>query len=400
MSQIFWFPGMRELVDTICELCLLCAEVSGPNKSRRSMGSTMQGLRPGELVVFDYAKLHGTSLLVIMDSFSRFGRFYSTNDPSAEFTAACLYDYFTSYSTPRYLHSDGGGEFVAETIAILRKKSGIHTHFIPLPDNPNSRGRVERTVGIIKTLIVTLVEKLKHPRSHWPDLLSYAQSLYNSRFFQGLGGHPPSDFFLHPLRYDGVLDVIFSERMGSYNTFNPTSLASFVSDTRHAVARNMQDLEQCFSRRESEHIRSAQRFGSNDFSIGDFVLVANKIDDVSKPFLRWSHLSQVVSAKTVYHIEVQDVATQHRAVFHPNRLKLFRLGSVGLSLTEIELARYQQVAEHGVHRLIKTQGRTALVEFLASTPETSPTSAWRTFAWLERRVPHLLLELVENSGGT
>jgi hypothetical protein len=41
-----------------------------------------------------------------------------------------------------------------------------------------------------------------------------------------------------------------------------------------------------------------------EYDTGDFVIIANKKDDISKPFLRWSHLSAVVAIHSIHHVEV------------------------------------------------------------------------------------------------
>jgi transposase InsO family protein len=109
---------------------------------------------------------------------------------SAKALAKALHDIFVIFGFPLEIQSDNGREFANGLLQELERRSGI-THCFSTPYYPQANGKVERSNGMVKTLLKKL-----NLLSCWPQALGQVQWLLNTRVHTKLGTTPYQLFFL------------------------------------------------------------------------------------------------------------------------------------------------------------------------------------------------------------
>ena len=321
IEQSFFWPTLRKDVSDFIQRCTHCAPVLGPKRIDRPYGSTQQGFSAGEYLVFDWAELENIHILIIMDTFSRFINIYHTNKTSALFTAKSILQWCSHYSIPKYLGSDRGTEFVNEVIDTMKTHLHVQDHFLAKPYHEQSRGRIERTVGLVKQTLAVLCSHFKLPLRKFYEIIPIAQSYYNNRRFETLGELTPADFFLFPTTHRrNLLHTTYDHDIQSFQ-FYTTSDADIelIRNLREQITSLWYKLEPTYQRRELIQSQSSRKFKSINFKPGDYVLISN----LSKHPYQWNELAQVIKIDSPHEITVQPIIGEPRLI-SPDRLKFFR----------------------------------------------------------------------------
>lgn len=149
----------------------------------------------------------------IVDCFSQYAWSFPVKSKEAREVLECLIKVSNELCPPQILHSDNGGEFVNELIALFASHYGIHIVH-GAPHHPNVQGRVERWNQTVERQLGKGMEE-KHTR-RWLDLLPRIVKAYNiTRHevtnrtpFEVLHGFVPKILYEVPI---GPMQVEYSE---------------------------------------------------------------------------------------------------------------------------------------------------------------------------------------------
>jgi hypothetical protein len=247
-------------------------------------------------------------------------------------------------------------------------------------------------------MIVKITSALRLDEYQWPQALPVVQSYFNSRHFESLGNHTPSDFFIPRPWKSLPIEAMFIE---SDNIVKATKLPipalDIIRNTREAITKIRFDLEPTFERRERVQERSAKQSQQFDLLPGQYVLIATE-----GQFLSWSQLSEVIQVNSPWNIEVRVIATGQRLRKHSNQLKTFDLTYSELPLSVVEIAKFQQAQLHQIHaacdariqRRQRGEVLEILIEFLPESLEQTTSKRWILFREAFSKVPHLVKNLL------
>ena len=164
----------------------------------------------------DTAK-HGYRLiLTVVDCFSKYCWLIPLSNKKADTVAGALQHLFVEYGCPEMLHSDNGGEFIAEVIQQLCKLMNI-SPIHGAPRHPQSQGQVESLNKKVKSALRhrLLDFKPETMADVWPFLLPEISQVINNTWHATIKCTPFEVFFGRPSRQ-------FVGNTGSYIAVAPS----------------------------------------------------------------------------------------------------------------------------------------------------------------------------------
>ena len=178
-----WFC-MEEHVAELVKQCLHCMERKAGEKMSRTLGETVHGTRPGEVVHFDYLHVGASGplgddgldedggyryVLVMMDDMSNWVRLEPTEACTARLTAQHLLTWCKIIGVPGVWVSDTASHFKNQMMAASEKSFGVDRRF-PVANSPWSNGTCERMMHeVVRTLKAVIHEERRTPQD-WVEL--------------------------------------------------------------------------------------------------------------------------------------------------------------------------------------------------------------------------------------
>ncbi|KAF8748123.1 hypothetical protein RHS01_11031 [Rhizoctonia solani] len=193
VSRSYWWPGMKSSAKEWVECCPAC-------QANRQAHAPTIALKPLEVPPFPFhtisydfitgfPKLQGhDAILVVIDSFSKFGHFIPT---SKKVTAKGLADLFVSHvwklhGLPVKTVSDRGTTFTGKFLRALYQRLGVKPAFSSAY-HPESNGQTERVNQFIKFYLRSYVAADHLDWATWLPLAEYA---YNNAKHSATGKTP------------------------------------------------------------------------------------------------------------------------------------------------------------------------------------------------------------------
>ena len=130
-------------------------------------------------------------VLTVIDSYSRYTRFYPLTTKRAEEVVKNLANYSADFGTPRGVVCDNGGEFVAELFKDFCRRNNITIHYTT-PYHPQGNSQTERQHRTLKTVLTALCKG--HPL-RWPTVLAQCQRILNQSVHTSTQQQPYFAFF-------------------------------------------------------------------------------------------------------------------------------------------------------------------------------------------------------------
>ncbi|QRW26175.1 Retrotransposable element Tf2 protein [Rhizoctonia solani] len=193
LSRNYWWPGMKSSAKEWVECCPVC-------QANRRAHAPVIALKPLEVPPFPFhtisydfitgfPKSQGhDAILVVIDSFSKFGHFIPT---SKKVTAKGLADLFVAHvwklhGLPVKTISDRGSTFTGKFLRALYQRLGINPSF-SLAYHPESDGQTERVNQFIEFYLRSYVSA---DHSDWATWLPLAEYAYNNAKHAATGKSP------------------------------------------------------------------------------------------------------------------------------------------------------------------------------------------------------------------
>ncbi|KAF8750370.1 hypothetical protein RHS01_09469 [Rhizoctonia solani] len=193
LSRNYWWPGMKSSTKEWVECCPIC-------QANRRAHAPVIALKPLEVPPFPFhtisynfitgfPKSNGhDAILVVIDSFSKFGHFIPT---SKKVTAKGLADLFITHiwklhGLPVKTISDQGTTFTGKFLRALYQQLGVRPSF-SLAYHPESDGQTERVNQFIEFYLRSYVAATTIDWAAWLPLAEYA---YNNAKHAATGKSP------------------------------------------------------------------------------------------------------------------------------------------------------------------------------------------------------------------
>ena len=122
--------------------------------------------RPGELIAFDVAgKLPKTKngneyILVVVDHFTKWTRYYAMKTATSKETAKCLVEYMLIHGIPERFLSDQGANYQSFLIEEIHDLLDIHK-LRTSPYHPQTDGVSEKSIDTAKVMITQFANENK-----------------------------------------------------------------------------------------------------------------------------------------------------------------------------------------------------------------------------------------------
>jgi len=156
-------PFSLEDIKHVTSACPVCSELK-PRFYKPRQNHLIKATRPFERLNIDFkgpvpSSTGNPYILTIVDEYSRFPFAYPCRDMTSATVKKNLYNLFSIFGTPAYIHSDRGTSFLSKELTDYLHVQGIATSS-STPYNPQGNGLVERYNGILwKTLNLALKNK-------------------------------------------------------------------------------------------------------------------------------------------------------------------------------------------------------------------------------------------------
>ena len=176
-----WWPGMRRLIQLEVAKCDACARFviakHGFKPAQFIAASGVWSHIQMDLAEFPESTDGHKYLLTVVDIFSGFVILRALKDKKAETVAQQLWAICALFGLPQIIQSDNGTEFKNEIISAFVKLVNSKRR-LTAPYNPRCDGKVERTIGTVKTVIRKLLQGADRM---WPRFIDFAQFSVNTK---------------------------------------------------------------------------------------------------------------------------------------------------------------------------------------------------------------------------
>lgn len=151
----YWFPNLRDKVETHIRNCLKCISYSpSSGKAEGFLHSIPKGnisfmtLHIDHFGPVDKQRLLKRYVFLVVDSFTKYVKLYATKTTSTKEAIDCLSQYFANYSRPKVIISDRGSCFTSVEFKEFLDDNNVK-HIKIATGSPKANGQVERVNRIL-----------------------------------------------------------------------------------------------------------------------------------------------------------------------------------------------------------------------------------------------------------
>jgi hypothetical protein len=210
-----------------------------------------------------------TSIIVCVDSFTRFVELYPTKDLTAASAAKALLSLFGRYGVARGIRSDRGQQYCAQVIQELLELLRL-SHTKTIGYRPEANGLVERSNRKIKDALRAILFENDTLRENWSLALPLVQRIINATVHKALGVSPASLIFGDRLDLDRGIVIPFGESRGT--AVASEWVAKMQKIQREVWAAAQKHLAEVADQRIESRQESADPRKTARFKVGDYVL--------------------------------------------------------------------------------------------------------------------------------
>lgn len=182
IRRSYWFPNMSEKVNDFIKGCLKCLVYQPKGRKEGYLHLFEKFDKPFQTIHIDHLRPLEASgkknkyILVVIDGFTKFVKFYPTKTTNTREVINKLTTYFTQFSMPQRIVSDRGTCF--RSIAF---KSFLYHHDIKqvlnATQSPQSNGQVER---MNSTLVPMISKMIDDTNKYWDMVLADCEFVFNN----------------------------------------------------------------------------------------------------------------------------------------------------------------------------------------------------------------------------
>jgi hypothetical protein len=323
-------------------------------------------------------------ILVIVDTFSKYGHFLSLAHPFSAAKVAKLFldNIYKLHGMPVKIVSDRDRVFTSNFWQQLFQLTGTQL-CMSSAYHPQSDGQTERVNQCIETYLRCFVHACPTKWCHW---LSVAEFWYNTNYHSALGRLPFEVLYGHPPRYFGV---------STSEAVNAQDLQAWLQD-REVISRLVQQhLERAQARMKRQ---ADQKRSERSFNVGDQVYlklhpyVQSSVATRSNQKLAFKFFGPYTVLQRIgsvaYRLQLPEHATIH-PVFHVSQLK----ASVGRQHSVIPVLpsadHVLQVPVQLLDRRLIQRGGAMVAQVKTRWSGLDPTLAtWEDAEALKAKFPH------------
>lgn len=218
-----WWPGLDKAIEQKVKHCEPCASVAA-QEVPVPLHQWEPPDRPWVRLHADFAELHGTHYLLLIDAFSKWPDIQVLTKTTAVKTVDAFAEVFSQNGLPEVLVTDNGPPFTSDIVGNYLRANGIRHVFTP-PYHPKSNGLAENFVRTFKTALRRSTVGGERDRVR-DFLFKYRVTPHATT------GRPPCQL-LNSRHYRSILDLVCPEAAG-----DSVSLPAAMRTSRARQKRN------------------------------------------------------------------------------------------------------------------------------------------------------------------
>ena len=329
-NQLVW-PGQRKQVRQFVRSCSHCQKMQQIKPVIVANRQMLAAFQPMQQIAIDFieglpdSQEGQNTILVIIDTFSRFVELYPCRGTGAEVACACVLQHLGRYGVPDEILSDNGPAFISELFETLCRILGAeHTKITPYSHEEN--GIVERANKEVTRFLTDLVLDTKVVRN-WAVVLPLVQRIMNAAFHENVGATPASLVFGNCIDLDRNLILQRPELGRDRSEKSTLSLSTqahldlLISQQSHlvdAIQKKMASQQKLIEGLNKQCKAELTRFGN-----GSLVLVQPREGRrAHKLAPRWLGPKRVINiSQNGTRYTLQDLVTMRHHDYHVTQLK-------------------------------------------------------------------------------
>ena len=374
VSRQFWWPGMRDSIQSFVQSCLSC------QKNKASTKRPFGLLKPLEIpdsrwhtvtldFIMDLPKSAdgNNAILVLVDKLTKYVHLVPTRKTctSEDVSRLFLTHIYQFHGVPKVLISDRDSRFTSEFWRAFCKRLGIQPRF-STAFHPQTDGQTERTNRVLEEVIRHFIDG---DHKNWEDLLPLAAFAMNNAkssstgetpFYLNHGSHPLTPITLGlPEGRLPTLECVFQD------------LDSTLTRIR-ALLQAAQDRQKTYA--------DARFRAPHTFKVGDQVLLSTRnlkfkkgVKKFHPKYIGPFQITEIIpgSADNAVRLELPATYSRIHPVFHVSLLKIYRASATSSPLPPspsvedgIPLYKVENILSHRERRVGKRKIQEFLIKWL------------------------------------
>lgn len=419
LSEMFWWPTMKQDVAALVQGCLHCIVTRSGDVVPRPLGTALHGSRPNEVVHIDYLYMGpGTNsmhyTLIIRDDLSSYVWLWATTSCTSEAAAEALSSWLSAFGSPEWLVSDQGSHFKNRLIAELTQEMHIRHHFTTAY-SPWANGSVERVCREVLRACRALLSEWKLAPRDWPAVTECVTSVLNQSPLRRLGLREREV----PNVYRSPLEVFTGQRpirpllralpmtVHRQRTLDELRARQLINtdkmqDALSAMHKEVEGLTSASRKRQVERHNRKTNTCSASFIVGDFVLVRRAMPGAHKLNFTWKGPYRIVAVRSQWVYEIESLLETKKEVVHARRLHLYRSDMDGKQVHPklLQAAEHYESRYETAEALKGIRDRDGNIEVLvewSGLPDESDFT-WEPIARIFEDLPGMLEDFLHSSG--
>jgi Integrase core domain/Chromo (CHRromatin Organisation MOdifier) domain len=287
------------------------------------------------------------SILVMIDTFTRFVELYATPDATAKSACTALVEHTGRYGAPRYLRSDNGPHFANHVIdEFLKIVGSIHEKILPYSSEHNAI--VERMNKEVNRHIRAYTYA-RATTENYQEILPFVQRILNTTVNAHTKITPAQLLYGNAINMD---DGILIPR-GEVNLIPENITASSTK-----MLKMQEELIKISAKilKESDDLHNAaQRPDVTQFEVGSYVLAAQRTQPETRMHTLWRGPFRVLSNNKGEYT-LLNLITQKDIRYHMSQLKTFLFDPLHTDPTDVARRDY---LEFFIEDIIDMRGQTS-----------------------------------------
>jgi hypothetical protein len=323
------WPTMVEDVGTLVRGCAVCQKLRKTENSEADPVSDTRVSRPFEVLCIDFigplppdADGNGYIHLSIC-GFTRWKEVDACKAPTAKEAARCLLRIFCRYGAIKYVRSDQGSHYTAQTTTEFLQLLGVTPDFT-IAYRPQANGIVERANGEAMRHLKALVMENVDLKSTWSTYLPLVARLLNATVCSSTGFSPAQMLYGDMCDLNRGLVTGFSDVKVGVEGFKPCEYVA-------QLQVEQQRLIQAAARYQVEVLDRRLARGASDvirvFEVGMFVVVSHPNRPPTKLSPPWFGPLQIIEIAGSNSYRCRDLVSGKIRHLHAARLKVFNASS-------------------------------------------------------------------------
>jgi len=314
----FYWPKMKEDVNTFIRTCDACCKRSDYGKNRAPLGSFQEPTEFAYRLSCDIVgpmpltRSSNKYILTVIDHFTRFGIFIALPDQTAETIAqALIHRVFTKIGIPMELITDQGSNFTSDLIknvcSLLKIRKLQTTAYHAMANG--------RTEIVHKTIPKMLSHYVNRSQSDWDEFLPMINMAYNSQVHDSTGFSPYEMVYGKEMRTPLEADLTLTDDREIYS--------DYVEDLRFRMSKMKEISQECQTKaRQMQKKQYDKKSKEVKYKVGQLVYLHVphiKKGRTKKLSRLWRGPYKIVEVKSSLNVVLRIRA--RNVVVHVNRIK-------------------------------------------------------------------------------